>query len=364
MDSERERLLRAGLWMVRGVSSRAIDSLAASPRGLAAALGDRAELARLLGLGEAAGTELARAPADLAGWARALEQALAKRGGRFVWRGDADYPDLGALPDPPEVFTVRGTLRGSGARPLVAVIGSRRVDVGALRLARAFGAALGRAGCTVVSGGALGIDAAAHEGALDAGGHTVAVLGSGLLRPQPMRNRDLFARILAAGGALCGELPPDAGAMKWHFPRRNRLVAALASAVVVVRAGAGSGCTYTVEAAQRLERRVFVVPSAGLGTRGAYGEWLLGQDGVAPVPDPPALLEALGLGASRRTAPPGLEPDERQVLDALLASEAGGVPLAALAAAAGLEPGAASRILARLCGRGLARAAGPGRFAA
>lgn len=363
MDVEHERALRAGLWMVRGISSRAIDRLATSPAGIGAALGDRAELARLLGLNEPASAELARAPGDLAAWALALERALATRGGRFVWRGDPDYPDFGPLGDPPEIFSVRGSLVRPGSGPVVAVIGSRRTDVEAVRLARAFGGALAGAGCTVVSGGAIGIDAAAHEGALDAGGHTVAVLGSGLLRPQPPRNRGLFARMLQAGGALCAELPPDAGAMKWHFPRRNRLVAALASAVVVVRAGEASGCRHTVDAARALGRRVLVVPAPGLGSRSALGEKWLAED-ATPVPDPPALLEALGLGPRRVAAAPALEPHERQVLDALLASSAGGVPLGAVAAAAGIEAGAAARILARLCARGLARAAGPGRFAA
>lgn len=363
MDTERERWLRAGLWMVRGVSARAIDRLGTGPDAVAAAQGERAELARRLELSDAAAAELARAPADLGGWARALASALGRRGGRFLFRGDPAYPDLGTLPDPPEVLSVRGRFRGPGTSPPVAVIGSRRVDLGALRLARAFGAALARAGCTVISGGALGIDAAAHEGALEAGGHTVAVLGSGLLRPQPSGNRGLYARILEGGGALCSELPPDAGAARWHFPRRNRLVAALASAVVVVRAGETSGCRYTVEAARALGRRLLVVPAPGLGGRSALGErWL--EQGATPVPDAAALLEALGLAPQRRAAPPGLEPSERQVLDALQASDAGGVPLAAVAAATGFDAGTAARILARLCARGLARAAGPGRFAA
>ncbi|WP_373048278.1 DNA-processing protein DprA [Vulgatibacter sp.] len=366
MESERERALRIALWMVRGISAQAIDRIAGQDF-VGTCLGDRRALAEAMALREGGREALLAAPPDLAAWAAAQEAALRSRGGRFVLRGEAGYPHLGTLDDRPEVLSVRGDLCGAGGGALpraVAVIGSRRADPGTVGLARRFGAALARAGFTVVSGGALGIDAAAHEGALEAGGETVAVLGSGLLRPTPARNRGLFARILAAGGGLCSELPPGEGAMKWHFPRRNRLVAALARAVVVVRAAAGSGCFHTVDAAHRLGRQVIAVPAPAVGARNAYGEALLRGEGDRPPASPAGDVdELLALFGRQRERPvaAGLEPEEQQVLSALGEAPA---PLGAIAAAVGIEAGVAARILARLCARGLARAAGPGRFAA
>ena len=298
----------------------------------------------------------------------AVEEALARRGGRWVEAGAPDYPDLGGLENPPKRFCVRGSFCGAGRgphRPAVAVIGARRVDPAALELARRFGFALARAGLTVVSGGALGVDAAAHEGALAAGGRTVAVLPSGVLRPHPPRNRALFARILAAGGGLCSELEADARPIPWQIPERNRLIAALSRAVVVVRAARRTGCAHTVKAAHRLGRPIYAVPPpAELAARWGYCADLLGglcEDAVAlPVRDPDDLLEALGVGAGRHDVG-ALGREERLVVGALAGRAAS---LGAIAAAAGLSLGATARILAALCTRGLAAPAGPGRFAA
>ena len=301
------------------------------------------------------------------GWDPRLEEALARRGGRYLRRGESDYPAFAERVRPPKILTVRGSLGEAGVGPVpraVAVVGSRRADPGALQLARRFGNALARAGFTVVSGGALGVDAAAHEGALEAGGSTVAVLGSGVLKPMPERNRRLFARMLEAGGGLCAEVPPDAPAFAWQFPERNRLVAGLSRAVVVVRAARKSGCIHTVRAAFDLGLPIYAVPAQERGERNGLVEDLLG--GLVPdrrvraVRDADELLHLLGAGRERRE-PPGLEPRERQVLSALQDLPA---PLGAIAVAAGVEPAEAARVLASLCGRGLARAAGPGRFAA
>lgn len=353
MDGERE--LRAALWMVEGISGRAI--AAAGDLAEAVAL-PREELARRMGLRPHGRAALARAPADLRAWARAEEAALAARGGRFLLRGDPDYPELGRLPDPPELLTLRGSLGEAGTGRAVAVIGARRADPAAVALARSLGAALARAGHTVVSGGALGIDAAAHAGALDGGGATVAVLGSGLLDPHPAGNRRLFARMLESGGGLLSELPPRAPARAWHFPRRNRLVAALARALVVVRAGARSGCAHTVEAALRLGLPIWAVGGGGEENAGCR-RWI--EAGIArPIRDAADLLDGLGHGR-RRELPADLAPAELRMLDAL-----GGGPasLPAVAAAAGLSVAVAARLLAGLCARDLVRAAGPGRFAA
>lgn len=358
-----ERMARIALWMVPGIGPRAFArALESCGSAAAAVVLERDELARRIGLGEGAAAAWAAAPHDPAAAVARLEAALASRDGRFVVDGEEGFPLLGDLPDPPPVVSVRGALAGAGGgrhAAAVAVIGSRRADLLALRLARAFGVALARAGFTVVSGGALGIDAAAHEGALEAGGATVAVLGSGVLRPEPPRNRPLFARILASGGGLISELPPLQEPSAWMFPRRNRLIAALVQAVVVVRATAESGCRYTVEPAMEMGRLVFAVPAPELGARAAGCARFI-ADGAEPIRSPGELLEALGRPGPKAAELPPLEPEERQVLDAVAVAPAS---LASIAASAGLAAGVAAQAVAGLCAKGLVRPAGAGRFA-
>ena len=136
-------------------------------------------------------------------------------------------------------------------------------------LARRFAADLARAGVRVLSGGALGIDAAAHRGALLGGGRTVVVLPSGLAHWYPRRHEGLYRDVIAAGGALVSQFPPDTPPTRWTFPRRNALVASLADLVVVVQASASSGALLTAAHAQRLGRRVMAVPAAPGDRRGA-----------------------------------------------------------------------------------------------
>src|SRR5690606_23288441 len=194
----------------------------------------------------------------------------------------------------------------------VAVVGSRRANPAALRLARRVGYEVARAGFSVVSGGAFGVDAEAHRGALDAGGHTVAVLGSGVLLPLPSRNRRLFGEILDGGGALASELPPWENARPEFFPRRNRLIAALSRAVVVVRASEGSGSLHTARAARALGRPVYVFIDEEAGNSGVR---TLLKDEAIPVRSEAELLEAL------QGRPPGGggrgEGEEARILEAL-----------------------------------------------
>jgi DNA processing protein len=174
---------------------------------------------------------------------------------------DPLYPEpLRALPRPPASLRVEGTLP-----PLtraVAVVGTRHTDDDALDFAHALSRELARAGVVVVSGGARGIDAAAHEGALAGGGATVVVAAGGLDRPYPPEHADLFARVVAAGGALLTEADDDVAPLAARFLQRNRIVAALACVVVVVQAPARSGALGTASAAKRLGRPLFAVPGA------------------------------------------------------------------------------------------------------
>jgi DNA processing protein len=144
---------------------------------------------------------------------------------------------------------------------MVAIIGTRGADVTTRRFTVKLAADLAEHGFAIVSGGAKGIDTAAHQGALEAGGCTVAVIGSGFDHLYPKSNFELFTRIVERG-ALISEFRPEQPPTKWTFPRRNRLVAALASAVVVVQAGERSGALITARMARGLEIPLGAVPGA------------------------------------------------------------------------------------------------------
>jgi DNA processing protein len=189
----------------------------------------------------------------------ALETQLAERGARFVPAGSEEYPpELGDLPDPPAALFVRGrSLSDIPAR--VAVVGARNCSALGEEVAVAVGRGLGEAGVGVVSGGARGIDTAAHRGSLDAGGPTVCVLGSGIDVAYPLRNARLLDRIVEVG-AVVSEYPPGVPAQPFRFPARNRIVAAMSEAVVIVEGAAGSGSLITADFALDLGRPVYAVP--------------------------------------------------------------------------------------------------------
>ena len=196
---------------------------------------------------------------------------------------------------------------------MVAVIGARRATVSGRRVAYEIGQALAREGIVVTSGMALGIDAAAHEGALDAGGLTVAVLGSGVDRPTPRAHSRLHARIVRSGLSL-SEFLPGAPAARHHFPRRNRVIAALTSAVVVVEAGRRSGALITVDHALDLGRSVYAVPGP-LDRPQSDGTNALIRDGAGVVTSVEELADQLReeyvgtvAALSSRANPPSSDP--------------------------------------------------------
>jgi DNA processing protein len=172
--------------------------------------------------------------------------------------GDRRPPRLLDLPDPPAVLYLRGELpRG----PAVAVVGTRDPTVEATQYARQIAAELAQAGVAVLSGGAKGIDTAAHEGALRAGGCTVVVAPSSFDRPSPPFNRELYREILAAGGAYVSLVPPGTAAIYPQYFPRNAVLAALCHAIVLVECPLRSGARNAVRSARRLGRPVFVVPA-------------------------------------------------------------------------------------------------------
>jgi DNA processing protein len=206
---------------------------------------------------------------------------------------DGLYPAaLGRLADRPQRLRVRGDL---GDRRRVAVVGTRLSDPYGDRLAHEISGELARAGVTVVSGGAAGIDGVAHRAALEAGGHTIAVFGTGIDVPYPREHRELFDAIVAGGGALISELPDGAPPAPWTFPRRNRIVAALSEAVVVVRAGLRSGALITAHLARRLGVTVFAVPG-DVRERLSAGPHALLRDGARVAEGAEDVLDALGIG--------------------------------------------------------------------
>jgi len=203
------------------------------------------------------GRVLKAAEAAAAREAPALLERLAARGWRWVSPESADFPSLLLhVSDPPLGLFVRGQLDGG---PAVAVVGSRRATAYGRQVAGLLGRELAAAGVTVVSGMARGVDAAAHRGALEAGGRTVAVWGTGPDRVYPREHAGL-AEDIAASGALVTEYPPGTAPRRYHFPERNRILAGMAHATVVVEAAARSGALVTARLALDEGREVFAVP--------------------------------------------------------------------------------------------------------
>jgi DNA processing protein len=237
--------------------------------------------------------------------ARAERRSLAEAGVAAVCRHSAGYPSgLLELADPPAALFVVGrqaALAELGERPAVAIVGTRRPSPYGAEVARALGRGLGAAGVTVVSGLALGIDATAHRGCLDAGGTPLAVLACGPERAYPRRH-DRLHRAVAAAGAVVSELPPGTPIQRWSFPARNRIMAGLARLTVVVEAAEPSGSLITAEFARDLGRSVAAVPGRITATTARGTNGLL-RDGAVPVTGTEDVLDEL-FGVGIRPVPP------------------------------------------------------------
>ena len=228
-------------------------------------------------------------------------KAAREAGARVVLLGDAQYPKkLSHIPNPPRLLYVRGNLAPAVRR--IAVVGAREVGESGLTLAHAFGDMFARAGVEVVSGAARGIDAAAHEGALWGQGTSIAVLGCGIDVVYPSDNRRLFDRLANGGGAVVSEFAPGAQPMPGNFPRRNRTVAGLSDALVVVRAAQRSGALITAAHAIAQNIPVYAVPGDPADPRAEGPNGLL-REGKAKLATGP--LDVLtGLGWPVPAAPP------------------------------------------------------------
>jgi DNA processing protein len=235
---------------------------------------------------------------------------------RTLRPGDGPYPGpLAAIADRPGQLRVRGALGGEVRR--AAIVGSRHPDAYGEDMARRLAAGLARAGVSVVSGGALGIDAAAHRGALEAGGHTVAVLGTGVDVPYPAQHRGLFEEILRAGGALVSEQPDGAPALRHHFPARNRVISGLSEVVIVVQANEKSGALITASWARSQGRAVLAVPGDAREPLSA-GPHALVRAGARLVASTADVLAEMGLQEVRAQRPlPALSCEGSSLLAAL-----------------------------------------------
>ncbi|WP_407279317.1 DNA-processing protein DprA [Aromatoleum evansii] len=250
--------------------------------------------------------DLLLAAPDEARIAAALAWA-AEPGNHILTLGDTAYPrGLLEIPDPPVLLYVKGdpALLSSNA---LAIVGARSATPGGVANAQAFAQHLAGAGLTIVSGLALGIDAAAHRGALEqADGKTVAVIGTGADRVYPARHQAL-AREIALRGAIVSELPLGTPALPHNFPRRNRLIAGLARGVLVVEAAVGSGSLITARLASECGREVLAIPGS-IHSPLARGCHRLIRDGAKLVETAADVLDELAWGESAR---PPVQPSPR-----------------------------------------------------
>jgi DNA processing protein len=313
---------------------------------VAACCASAPELIRVRGIDD---TLAERLTAD--DWRQRAEKELERCrrvGVRVLTLDHPEYPELlRAIDFPPPVLYVRGAFTPRDAQAL-AVVGCRRPTPCGVQAARRLAGDLALAGFTIVSGLARGIDTAAHEAALEAGGRTLAVLAHGADRVYPAENRGLVAR-LTASGAVVTEFPIGMSPLKENFPRRNRIISGLARGVLVVEAGEASGALITARWALDQGREVFAVPGP-FNAPQSQGAHALIQEGAKLTTSLPDLLAELS-GAERPASalpappPPALSPEQERIRTAL--NETRGCHVDRLATACGLSM---ERLVAELVG--------------
>lgn len=347
-------------------------ALVRSPRLLRTLLDELETPRRIIGF--ARGSSVAPSSTRFGEIARArvasIDDACARRslrdlegsGARVVLEADAEYPAaFRDLYDPPPLIYLRGAPIDSGCR-CVAIVGSRAATSYGRTVASSMAADFSAYGASVVSGLARGIDASAHEGALRGGARTIAVVGSGLSVLYPSYHADLAARIVDRGGSVLSEFPPTSAARPHHFPMRNRLVAAMAHATIVVEAGARSGALITARLADELGRAVYALPG-DVGRPTSAGTNALIKDGVPLITDAD---DAAGLLGWRSSAPDPISPAEPHDGDgdAFVALIAGGdATVDAIVERTGADVAQVSARLTLLELRGTIRRLGDGSYA-
>jgi len=306
------------------------------------------ELLAVSGVGRRLAERL-RNPPSLDDAKRLVEECTAA-GIDILWPEHVRYPRLlKEIPDPPLVLFTRGELRTEDELA-VAIVGTRHASTYGLKMAETLAAGLARTGVTIVSGLARGIDAAAHRGALAAGGRTIAVLGSGVQRIYPPEHTSLAEEIIASG-AIMSEAPPHAPPHGGMFPQRNRIISGISLGVVIVEAGETSGALITARHAAEQNREVFAVPGRA-DSPNARGCNRLLRDGAKWVESAQDILDELGPLVQPVERPDGtvihrpvelkLSPLEQQVLQTVRTDP---TPIDEVIAVTGLT---ASQVLATL----------------
>ena len=265
---------------------------------------------------------------------------------RRLRRGERGYPVLlGQIPDPPASLWLRGEADPDLlSAPAVAIVGARACSGYGRSVARMLASEASAAGAVVVSGLARGIDGEAHRGALAAGGRTVAVLGCGVDRDYPAAHAELARAIVAGGGLVLSEYEPGVEPAPWRFPARNRIIAGLARATVVVEARERSGALITADFALEDGREVLAVPGEITSSLSAGTNALL-RLGATPATGADDVLEAIGLEA----APAGADvPDDPAAVAVLAAVASGAGTPDELARATGLAAGELAAAVALL----------------
>jgi len=281
-----------------------------------------------------------------------------RAGARILTWDDAEYPvHLREIPQPPPVLYVKGALAESDQWAL-AIVGTRRASAYGKEAARVFAGALAASGVTIVSGLARGIDAVAHQAALDAGGRTIAVLGHGIDLLYPPEHRRLAAQIVERG-ALVSDYPPGTRPEAVNFPPRNRIISGLSLGVLVVEAGETSGALITADFAAEQGREVFALPG-NVFARGCIGTNKLLRDGAALALTPQDILEQLNMTMvaqhieARAVIPP--QDETEKALLAVLSSEP--VHIDEISRQSGLPIASVSSTLALMELKGLVRQVG------
>jgi DNA processing protein len=266
------------------------------------------------------------------------------------------------IPYPPFGIYLRGGGRSSAVlsaaqdgAPTIAIVGTRRASAEGKKIARSFACELAAAGCTIASGLAFGIDAAAHEGALDAGGATVVVLAGGLDVIYPHSHRGLAERILASGGTLISEYPPGEPPLAYRFIERNRIMSGISRGVLIVEAPESSGALATARYAAEQNRDVFVVPGAVSATN-FKGSHALIRQGAELVTSPDDILDEYGIDKKENArAPVGASSPEEIVILKALAEIGAPADVDKLIALTKLEPRTVNQTLSFLLIRGIVK---------